>query len=216
MSIILYKVKEHTVIPCEDNPLNPENIYIIVAKTQLRPKIWVWSGPKSNLQDRYFAGVSATTIKSHEKLYGSSIEVVEGGSEPDQFPKFDKVQIVKASEIEVPVVEKERFPPEVITEPIAPSTESKTTLPEPAIEQPPVESVAESVIEPEKIEEKATEIPSGEEAMVSTPAYGRKKPAKKAGKGDLIFNEKLKSLLKELSLGLESLKAKVEAFLGEL
>ncbi len=206
MSIILYKVKEHAVIPCEDNPLNPDNIYIIVAKTQIRPKIWVWSGPKSNIQDRYFAGVSATTIKSHERLYGSSIEVVEGGSEPDQFPKFDKVQIVRASEIEIPVFEKERFPPEVINAPVASGTESTTTTQEVATE-PEAESV---------IDENATEVTPVEEDMVTTPAYGRKKPAKKAMKGDLLFNEKLKSLLRELSLGLESLKARVEAFLGEL
>ncbi len=212
MSIILYKVKEHTVVPCEDNPLSPENIYIIVAKTQLRPKIWVWSGPKSNLQDRYFAGVSATTIKSHEKLYGSSIEVVEGGSEPDQFPKFDKVQIVKASEIEAPTIEK----PEVISESLIASVEAKLPPPEVVPEQPPVESIVENVVEPEKITETVSEGIESEEIPSTTPSFGRKKPLKKAGKTDLVFNEKLKSLLRELSLGLESLKAKVEAFLGEL
>ncbi len=212
MSIILYKVKERTVVPCEDNPLNPENIYIIVAKTQLRPKIWVWSGPKSNIQDRYFAGVSATTIKSHEKLYGSSIEVVEGGSEPDQFPKFDKVQIVKASEIDVPAIEK----PEIISESVMSSLEAKLPPSEVVPEPHLIESVVENIAEPEKIAETVSESITGEEVPSTTPSFGRKKPLKKTGKTDLVFNEKLKSLLRDLSLGLESLKAKVEAFLGEL
>ncbi len=212
MSIILYKVKEHTVVPCEDNPLNPENIYIIVAKTQIRPKIWVWSGPKSNIQDRYFAGVSATTIKSHEKLYGSSIEVVEGGSEPDQFPKFDQIQIMKASEVEVPTIEKS----EIAEELAIPIVEAKAPPLEAVLEQSMVEPRVESSAEPAKEEEKPSEGIAGEEVLATAPSFGRKKPLKKAGKTDLVFNEKLKSLLRELSLGLESLKAKVEAFLGEL
>ena len=212
MSIILYKVKENKIIPCEDNPLNPENIYIIVAKTQLRPKIWVWSGPKSNIKDRYFAGVSATTIKSQERLYGSSIEVVEGGSEPEQFPKFDKVQILKASEVVIPSIEKETL--EISSNSSATtSSEPKILPPEPAIEHPKMDIEAESAIQPEKMEEGA--ITQVQEPPI-TPVVAEKRVSKKVAAGDLIFNEKLKSLLKEISLGLESLKVKVEAFLSEL
>ncbi len=217
MSIILYKVKEHAIIPCEDYPLDPENIYIIIAKTQKRPKIWVWSGPKSNIQDRYFAGISATTIKSHERLYGSSIEVVEGGFEPDQFPTFDKVQIVKALETEIPIFEREKIPPEIMTKTVTTSIETKASTPGVAAEQIPAEPVTESVAEPEKIEEKVGEgIPVEEALMTPSPTGRREKPVKKVGGANLIFTEKLKSLLRELSLGLESLKAKVEAFLGDL
>lgn len=101
MSITLFKVENKTIIRSTENEFDPSGIYIIVDRTPVRPKIWVWSGPNSNVKDRYFAGVSATTIKSQEKLYGSSIEVVEGGSEPEQFPKLDEVRILAPSEEEI-------------------------------------------------------------------------------------------------------------------
>lgn len=98
MSIILYKVKDGKYkevkdakfTSLEDLRLENDEIYIIIDKHMKRPKIWVWSGSNSNIKDKYFAGVSATTIKSRRKLYGATIEVVECGNEPDQFPILKK------------------------------------------------------------------------------------------------------------------------------
>ena len=106
MSITLFKVENKTIIRSADNEFDPSGIYIIVDRTPVRPKIWVWSGPNSNIKDRYFAGVSATTVKSQEKLYGSSIEVVEGGAEPEQFPKMDEVRILAPIEGELEIGER--------------------------------------------------------------------------------------------------------------
>jgi len=46
--------------------------------------------------EKYFAGVSATKIKSSQRLYGANIEVVESGNEPENFPILSKnAKIVK-------------------------------------------------------------------------------------------------------------------------
>lgn len=101
MSLILYKVESREIIPIEEATFESNKIYIIIDKhRKKRPKIWIWSGPDSNILDRYFAGVSATRIKSKEKLYGASIEVVESGNEPKQFPKLSKDRIMKPIEDE--------------------------------------------------------------------------------------------------------------------
>ena len=101
MSLILYEVASREIIPIEEATFESNKIYIIIDKhRKKRPKIWIWSGPDSNILDRYFAGVSATRIKSKEKLYGASIEVVESGNEPKQFPKLSKDRIMKPIEDE--------------------------------------------------------------------------------------------------------------------
>ncbi|MBY9007422.1 MAG: hypothetical protein KGD63_11760 [Candidatus Lokiarchaeota archaeon] len=99
ISLILYKVENKEIIPVEEAPFESDKIYIIIEKhRRKRSKIWIWSGPDSNMLDKYFAGVSATRIKSKEKLYGASIEVVDSGNEPKQFPKISKDRIMKPIE----------------------------------------------------------------------------------------------------------------------
>ncbi|MEJ2250195.1 MAG: hypothetical protein P8Y70_20355 [Candidatus Lokiarchaeota archaeon] len=107
MSIILYKIKDQEIIPTDEIKLSKDNIYIIVDKHMKRPKIWVWSGLKADISDRYFAGVSATRIKSQEKLYGASIEVVESGNEPESFPILEKNKIVERHQIIFKDIEEE-------------------------------------------------------------------------------------------------------------
>ncbi len=212
MSVIIYKVKEHKIIPINEKTLETNNIYIIVQKTQMRPKIWVWSGRNSNIKDRYFAGVSATTVKSQEKLYGSSIEVVEEGTEPEQFPKLDKLEIVPANEVATPV--EPSIPTLTLSESVkeietvfsdltetqieAPSTTPATT--EPVSEEIPVEPVITVVEDTSTSESKST----------------RRKTVKKPSISDKLFMDKLKSLMRELSQGLDNLKMRVDAFLSDL
>ena len=101
ISIMLYEVENKEIIPVEEATFESNKIYIIIEKPKRRKaKIWIWSGPDSNILDKYFAGVSATRIKSQERLYGASIEVVESGNEPKQFPKISKDQIIKPIEEE--------------------------------------------------------------------------------------------------------------------
>ncbi len=101
ISLILYEVEGREILPVEEATFESNKIYIIIDKhRKKRSKIWIWSGPDSNILDRYFAGVSATRIKSKEKLYGASIEVVESGNEPKQFPKLTKDRIMKPTEEE--------------------------------------------------------------------------------------------------------------------
>ena len=90
MSYILYKIENREIVPTEDINLKEDMIYLIIDKTGKKSKIWIWSGPNSNNMDRYFAGVSATKIKSKKRLYGATIEVVDGGNEPSYFPVLTK------------------------------------------------------------------------------------------------------------------------------
>ncbi|MHA1283868.1 MAG: hypothetical protein ACTSQP_15335 [Promethearchaeota archaeon] len=106
MSIRLFEIEGRKIIPTDNTPLNDDKIYIIIDEHAKRPKIWIWSGKNSKMMDRYFAGVSATKIKSKEKLYGASIEVVESGNEPERFPLLSKDKIAQPiSEAEPYIVE---------------------------------------------------------------------------------------------------------------
>ena len=98
MSLLMYKVKDSQLVKCKDTELDPEYNYIIIDKHIKRPKIWVWRGPDSNIKNRYFVGVSATVIKNQELLYGSNIEIVEAGSEPEQFPKLEEASFQETSD----------------------------------------------------------------------------------------------------------------------
>lgn len=92
LSLKIYQLEGRKIEPIDTTKLNEGKIYIIIDTHAKRTKIWIWSGAKSNMMDRYFAGVSATKIKAKKKLYGASIEVVESGSEPEQFPKLAKLE----------------------------------------------------------------------------------------------------------------------------
>jgi hypothetical protein len=213
MSILLYKIENKNVIRSIDKTLDQSSIYIIVDRSLLRPKIWVWSGPKSKVKDRYFAGVSATTIKSQEKLYGSSIEVVEGGSEPEQFPKMDQSQILEPSseelEAQIPAGEGE------VSKVVEPSSEVIS---------------AESRVEPAAIgPEGGKEVPQENqleadyEVVAQMPVEEKEKHRKAAHKhstvesaSDHMWKQKLKSFMADISRDLESIKNKVDAFLADL
>ncbi|MHA1148093.1 MAG: hypothetical protein ACTSR8_07580 [Promethearchaeota archaeon] len=105
MSIMLYNVKDRKIIPTEEIKLESDKIYIIIDTHMKRSKIWIWSGFNSSIRDRYYAGVSATKIKSQQKLYGASIEVVDEGNEPENFPILSEDKVMKAIEIEEIAVE---------------------------------------------------------------------------------------------------------------
>ncbi len=94
MSLRFFKVERTEIIPMEDIALQEDKLYIILDTHSKRSTIWIWSGPKSDMMDRYYAGVFATKIKAQKKLYGASIEVVQGGNEPEEFPKLDQLQLV--------------------------------------------------------------------------------------------------------------------------
>lgn len=96
MSLKLYKVKNKKVIPTDEIKLKNDGIYIILDKQTKRPKIWIWTGSNANIQDKYIAGASATKIKSKEKLYGATIEIVENGSEPKNFPIISEDNLIKS------------------------------------------------------------------------------------------------------------------------
>jgi hypothetical protein len=204
MSILLFKVEKKNIVRSTDKTLNEGSIYIIVDRSLIRPKIWVWSGPKSDVKDRYFAGVSATTIKSQEKLYGSSIEVVEGGSEPEQFPKLEEGRIIAPSpgEMEIKV----------------PSEEDVTPL----VVEPPLEaSIAETKVEPEAGQELTQEKqPEVVEEMVpeitETPKKAARKRSTAESAAERLWKQKMKSFLTELSRDIESIKNKVDGFLADL
>ncbi len=95
MSLILYKIQGKEIIQTEELTLENDKIYVIIDKHAKRAKIWIWSGSGVKSFDKYFAGVSATKIKSKLRLYGASIEVVESGNEPEGFPIITKDAIVK-------------------------------------------------------------------------------------------------------------------------
>ncbi|MFX1477618.1 MAG: hypothetical protein ACFFCI_05770 [Promethearchaeota archaeon] len=190
MSIILYKVKDRKYTEVKDRKftsleelkLQNDEIYIIIDKHMKRPKIWIWSGSNSNITDKYFAGVSATTIKSKKRLYGATIEVVESGNEPDQFPilkKENKFDSIKNANI--------------------------------------------SLIEEKEITEQTKEDIGGVEdkSLLSTPTHQMKssneesksKSLKTAEKVDFLNQQKVISLLKEISLNLEQIQKKIAIFL---
>ena len=118
MSITLYKIEGREIIPTDETEFKEDSIYIIIDKSRKKGKIWIWSGSEAKSMDRYFAGVSATKIKSKKRLYGASIEVVEGGNEPDYFPDLKNIEIQEASgekiefeKIIVPGLEQEEVRP---------------------------------------------------------------------------------------------------------
>ncbi|TXT67241.1 MAG: hypothetical protein BAJALOKI1v1_140009 [Promethearchaeota archaeon] len=124
MSLMIYTVSGKDIIPVDNTDLNEEKIYIILDTHAKRPKIWIWSGSNSSMIDRYHAGVSATKIKSRKKLYGASIEVVESGAEPEQFPNLSEAQLLEATE-ETFEEEAPKFIPEHVVEA---ETETKSGL----------------------------------------------------------------------------------------
>lgn len=94
----MYKIIGRELVPTDEKKLDKDNIYIIIDKHAKKSKIWIWSGSEAKNMDRYFAGVSATKIKSKKRLYGASIEVVEQGKEPEHFPDLNAIEIREPSE----------------------------------------------------------------------------------------------------------------------
>jgi|SRR5271157_2032771 len=209
MSISLYKVENKNIVRSTDLELDSDSIYIIVDRTAMRPKIWVWSGPNSKVKDRYFAGVSATTIKSQEKLYGSSIEVVEGGSEPEQFPKLEESRILAPSEEEeqqILPLEKGRGR-DIYTEEEELNEEEIETSPE----------ISEEVENEEEGEEVGDTGSVTEEEISDYAAAETMVTAGKSQWGpDRLWKQKVKSLMSDLSHDLEEIRNKIEAFISEL
>jgi hypothetical protein len=190
MSILLYKVKDGKYAEVkdtkftslEDLKLEKDEIYIIIDKHMKRPKIWVWSGSNSNIKDKYYAGVSATKIKSKRRLYGATIEVVESGNEPDQFPILKKEKdfdLVKKEDISV-VEEKESI--EQIKEDFS------------GVEDKPLQSINKN-------------------QNKSSIEDSKPKSLQTSEKVDLINQQKVISLLKDISHNLEETQKKISFFL---
>lgn len=90
---MLYIVKGREMVPTDDLSFENNRIYIIIDKRMEKATIWIWTGSEATKVDKYHAGVSATKIKSKEKLYNASIEIVESGNEPENFPKLTEEDI---------------------------------------------------------------------------------------------------------------------------
>jgi len=204
MSILLYKVEKKNIVRSTDTKLDDHSIYIIVDRSLIRPKIWVWSGTKSDVKDRYYAGVSATTIKSQEKLYGSSIEVVEGGSEPGQFPKLEEARFLPLvpEEMEGKMPAEEVKAPKVVESPLEGSTAEEKVKAE-VVQEVPSEKQLEVAAEDIAQEQEIHKITLRKRAFAASPS-------------DRLWKEKIKSFIMDLSHDLESIKNKVDAFLVDL
>jgi len=207
MNLTIYKVKEKKIIKTNEIPFEDNGIYIIIDQHMKRAKIWVWSGPDANNTDRYFAGVSATSIKSREKLYGASIEVVESGNEPESFPKLENLTLE-----EIPPEEKEISLSPELTEIYknvpTPPDDIQIVHEEPSqpiITEEPVVGVQEI-----KAESKEEEVPVSED-VIKKPISSVKKKA-----GQAVFINQLKALLKDVSRSLEQTQNKIDKFLMEL
>ncbi len=212
MSISIYKIKKNEVFPSNDTELDSSHIYIIVDQLVKRPRIWVWSGKEASLKERYIAGVSATKIKSQERLYGASIEVVEQGNEPENFPQLDSIQVSQASKDE-------------IQKPISFATlEQESTI---GYDHPEISGESGSIaVEGEEDLELAADSAEVEE-VEALPVVVEKpveKPSKKVGprkrakpsKSDSLFKEKMHTFLKDFARSLEDLKNKLDAFIVDL
>ncbi len=184
MSIILYKIVGREVRPTEEKDFERDKIYIIIDKTVKKGKIWIWSGPESKSMDRYFAGVSATKIKSKKRMYGASIEVIEGGKEPEHFPDLSKAEIKEASKeyleldkVIVPITERnEELSYENIKSPLKPRITPKQDI------------NSETITE---IEEKG---------IIKDPNLS-------------LITHKFESILKDISLDMEKIQNKIKNFL---
>lgn len=140
MSFMLYTIRDKDLIPLDDIDINEKQIYIIIDIHGKRSKIWIWSGSEANKLDRYLAGVSATKLKSRRKLYGASIEVVESGKEPEEFPELSESELIKSTDEEFHTIEK-----------IQPESEPES-IPKPQLE-PELEEEADSVSEKKEKEQ---------------------------------------------------------------
>lgn len=173
MSLVMYKIVGREIIPTDEKTLEKDNIYIIIDKHTKKSKIWIWSGSGAKNMDRYFAGVSATKIKSKKRLYGASIEVVEEGHEPGHFPDLTKIEIKEPSG--------DKFEMEKVIIPLS----TETTIKSESTSQ-----VDQYVVQPSTIE-RTEEQPS-------------------------FLKEKIRSLLKEISLDMEKIHNRIKTFLSEL
>jgi chaperonin cofactor prefoldin len=214
----MFKIEDNQLVKCQETTLDPEKNYIIIDKHIKRPKIWVWRGPNSSAKERYFVGVSATVIKTQEGLYGSSIEVIEGGSEPEQFPKLDETQFIEPSEEDFNKISSRLK---------IQSSESAET------EMEQVKETIENEVEPIKAESakkprKRIDIKLDEEEVVAPHGSiirdAREAKSQKVSKpfsesdssGDIVLKQKLKSFLHNMSKSLEQLQSKIDKFLEEL
>jgi hypothetical protein len=150
------------IIPVEEPDLKEDKIYIIIDTHAKRPKIWIWSGAHSSVIDRYHAGVSATKIKSRKKLYGASIEVVESGHEPEQFPNLGEAELLQ--------------------EPMEEPFEEEVPLPKPQME---VETNEQEVIEKATPTEKEPSLDSEQVVQIEAEIKGKFKMFLKAISEDL-------------------------------
>ena len=186
MSYILYKIEEREIVPTEDTILQNDRIYIIIDKTVKKSKIWIWSGSESRKMDRYFAGVSATKIKSKKRLYGASIEVVEGGNEPPLFPILNKETIIEATKEKIGIgtvivpLDEQKVEKEVNSLKTAPKS----------VEKPIVQDAEEVALRHDAVKNAEDQV--------------------------LKLKEKLKDFMNGIALDMEVIQKKVKEFLVEL
>lgn len=201
MSITLFKVKDKKIFKTDFKKLEEDSIYIIIDRHAKRPRIYVWSGNKSDNKDRYFAGVSATSIKSKEHLYGASIEVIEEGSEPESFPKIADAEVESvANNLEEYTTE---IPVEISLSKSEESGKAPITTQKKTIKAQPRQEPESWVIEksPKTVQQDEEKEKTEEESKLTADRLGK---------------QKLKSMLKEISADLENLQRKIEGFLKEI
>ena len=192
--ITLYKIDNKKLIGTNNPNLLTDNIYIIIDRSKKRPKIWIWSGNKSDKLDKYQGGVIATKLKSGLKLYGASIEVVEEGSEPENFPALSKQHVIKQKEGEIDLDAISDFIP--AEKPIKMILARQTAL-EPA--ETSIDMEPEPIETPVEVESESMEI-----------------PVEIGKKSDLITPHALKTLLEDVSSTLADLQTKIQNYLKGL
>lgn len=205
MSLQLFRIDKSEVIPTDETTLESAHIYIIVDKLTMRPKIWVWSGKDSDMKERYFAGVNATKIKSFKKLYGASIEVVEEGNEPEHFPHLKSLESLES----IPEESKAALDFSAIEEPIEPEIKKgKTSMAHPRSKIKAREYSEEEAAIQEEI--------FSEASLFQEISTGESQGDIQSGNFDLLSKQKLQSFLRDLMVGLDSLRNQAEAYLKDL
>ncbi len=211
MKIIMFKVKDGKIFKCQDKKLDSKGNYIIFDKDVKRSKIWIWNGSQSLIKDRYLVGVSATSIKSREGLYGSKIEVIDESSESKKFQKLIENNIIdeqsqnKEYIIETLKVVETIKVPTIIEKPIQSSSDVQIQSKFSDFENKNVVSS----IKDESINEKL-EFTNIKERNIENQDNKYITPQ------DGILKQKIKGFLKEFSLNIESLQRQINIFLDDL
>ncbi|MHA1821401.1 MAG: hypothetical protein ACTSU2_16015 [Promethearchaeota archaeon] len=223
----IYRIFEGNLEEAKVSKLSEDAIYLIIDTSNVKPRIWVWVGKNASNKDKYFAGVSATKIKSKERLYGAPIDHVEQGDEPNEFPmellpEGRQVEIEASSASPGPNTESE-MPESFGMESNDPQKLENISM---ASSSKPSSTNIEK--ETKKEEEEDWEIPPHQmkTATVNNTSANIRKHLATQSEATLLekdlknlptqTKEKLKLFLKDLSYDLENIRKKIDQLLMDL